>query len=204
MHPHRATCRSRARMTHGQSKITKGFSVATVSTCISLMASYAEVNQRNRGAKTRDGTNDWGGRFQSPNTCGPELQESHLHELFSARNFVVTEMEVEAWKRGGMSLIGPTPESTVLPELRSEQTSTTSETMATMMKAKPMGIVLHHTNAYGFQLGVGFVGWTDSSDFDIPREWGFESLEGTAAKRQHDDDQRGASEQALTGFGGHR
>ena len=103
-----------------------------------------------------------------------------------------------------MSLIGPTPESTLLPELRSEHTSTTSETMAMTMKVKPMGMVLHHTNAYGFQLGAGFGGCTDSSDFDIPGEWRPESLKGAAAKRQHDD-QRGSSE-APTGFGvgGHR
>jgi hypothetical protein len=55
------------------------------------------VNHRNRGAKKMAGTNDWGARFQSPNTCGPELGKSHLQELFTARKFGVTEMDVKAW-----------------------------------------------------------------------------------------------------------
>jgi hypothetical protein len=91
-----------------------------------------------------------------------------------------------------MSLIAPAPESTALPESFSEQTSTTSETMATTMKARPMGIVLHHTSAYGFQAGLEVARCTDPWDSDITRERGRESLENAAAKRQHGD-QRGGN-----------
>jgi hypothetical protein len=94
-----------------------------------------------------------------------------------------------------MSLIAPAPESTALPESFSEQTSTTSETMATTMKARPMGIVLHQPSAYGFQAGLEVAGCTDPWDFastDITGERGRESLEAAAAKRQHGD-QRGVN-----------
>jgi hypothetical protein len=100
-----------------------------------------------------------------------------------------------------MSFIAPTPEFTALPELFCEQTCIISETMATTMKVTPIGIVLHHTNAFGFQPGLEVAGWTDPGDFastDILGER--ESLEGYCSKAS--TRQSEGSERALTAFVG--